>query len=82
MNSDSVSIRGEQIRQLLTKFYYNDSHLHYQILLEFEQGKTIVIKDFSDYASYKKVYSELYRIKKENLVIRVPRRLLSGTVRA
>ncbi|MFK7936408.1 MAG: hypothetical protein AB8G22_23035 [Saprospiraceae bacterium] len=77
MDSNSVSIRGEQIRQLLTKFYYKDSHLHYQILLEFANGKTVLIKEFTNYTSYKKVFSELQRIRKENLSIRVPQRLLS-----
>lgn len=82
MNGNSVSIRGEQIEQLLTKFYYKDSHLHYQVLLEFAGGKTVLLKEFTDYVTYKKVFSELQRIRKENLSIRVPRRLLSVTASA
>jgi len=76
-NGNSVSIRGEQMKQLLTKFYYRDSHLHYQVLLEFANGKKVVIKEFSDYATYKKVLGELQRIQRENLSIRIPKRLLT-----
>ena len=77
-NGNSVSIRGEQMKQLLTRFYYRDNHLHYQVLIEFANGKTVVIKEFADYATYKKVFGELQRIRRDNLSIRVPQQILKN----
>lgn len=80
MKSNHITIRGEQIKQVLTKFYYKDSHLHFQILLEFEIDKTIALREFSNYTEYKKVFTELQRIKTNNLAFRVPKQILERII--
>lgn len=65
-------INGQDVQNLITKFYYNDNHLCFQILLYLGVEQTIPYKEFTDYAEYKKVYSELMTAKTSNQPISVP----------
>ncbi len=60
------SIKGTQIKNLITKFYYNDNHLCFQILIQCENDKTIVYNEYTDYSVYKTEYNKLLEMKAEN----------------
>lgn len=45
-------------QSLLTKFFYQDNYLHFQILVQTEQ-QTQVAGEFTDYAEYRKAFDAL-----------------------
>ena len=65
-------IKGTQIKNLITKFYYKDNHLCFQILLHCENDKTIVYNEYTDYAEYKKEYNKLLETKSEDAFVDLP----------
>ncbi len=56
---------------MITKFYYRDNQLCFQILLHLGLDETIPYQEFSDYALYKQVYSKLLAQKTTNEPIEV-----------
>jgi hypothetical protein len=66
-------IKGTQIKNLITKFYYKDNHLCFQILIHCEDDKTIVYNEYTDYSEYKKEYSKLLETKSENTFVNLPK---------
>ena len=65
-------IKGTQIKNLITKFYYKDNHLCFQILIHGEADQTINYREFTDYDEYKQEYNILLKAKSENSVITIP----------
>ena len=65
-------INGNEIQNLITKFYYKNNHLCFQILLYLGVENTVPFKEFTDYTEYKKVYSELMNAKTTNQVVALP----------
>lgn len=41
------------ISNLITKYFYRNNHLCFQILLKMESSETIAYKEYADYAAYK-----------------------------
>ena len=66
-------IKGTQIKNLITKFYYKDNHLCFQILIHCEDDKTIVYNEYTDYAEYKKEYNILLETKSEETFVDLPK---------
>ena len=56
-------LHSSKIKNLITKFYYKQNHLCFQILLNCENGETKVYKEFIDYAEYKAEYNRLLEVK-------------------
>ncbi len=71
MEKNSI-IKGAEIQNLITKFYYKNNHLCFQILLYLGVENTVPFKEFTDYTEYKKVYSELMDAKTNNQVVSIP----------
>ncbi len=65
-------LKGTQIKNLITKFFYKDNHLCFQILIHCETDQTVSYREFSDYSTYKKVYDKLLKAKSENMLISIP----------
>ena len=65
-------ISGHQIKDILTRFYYREDQLFFQIVLHFDNHRKIAFKEFTDYTRYKRVIGELQKIKDENLSFRIP----------
>lgn len=65
-------INGANIQNLITKFYYKNNHLCFQILLYLGVESTLPYKEFTDYAEYKKVYTELMNAKANNETVELP----------
>lgn len=63
------NINGEQIKDLITKFFYKDNHLCFQILLHMRTNETIAYGMYSDYADYKKDFNNLKDARSNNLTI-------------
>jgi len=68
---DNRIIKGGDVQNLITKFYYRDNQLCFQILLHMGLDQTIPYQEFSDYARYKQVYSKLLAKKSSNSPIEV-----------
>ena len=66
-------IKGTQIKNLITKFYYKDNHLCFQILIHCEDDKTIVYNEYTDYAEYKNEYNKLLETKSEEAFVDLPK---------
>ncbi len=61
-------LHKNDINQLLTKYYYKDSQLCYQILAQTKDDKTFVIQDFISYSDYKRA------------IVLIEEKIESGTV--
>lgn len=68
-----MNIRGEQIKNLVTKFYYQNNHLCFQIFLLFDQDRSLIYSEHTDYAEYKKTYGDLLNAKTNNLSLELPK---------
>ncbi|NNE29348.1 MAG: hypothetical protein HKN16_06915 [Saprospiraceae bacterium] len=67
-----TQINGSEIQNLITKFYYKENNLCFQILLHFGLDRTIPFQEFTDYAEYKKVYNDLLAVKNNDKTLDVP----------
>lgn len=59
------------VKNLLTKFFYKENYLYFQILLQTEENKLVVFKEFTDYSEYKKVFTELQKKISENVPVTI-----------
>lgn len=66
-------IKGTQIKNLITKFFYKDNHLCFQILIHHEDDKMIVYNEYTDYSLYKTEYNKLLEIKAQSTVVDLPK---------
>lgn len=76
MNAGS-EIHGNKVKDLITKFFYRDSHLCFHILLHVDGGETVFFREFTDYAEYKKAFSDLQQARLNNIIINVPKKNLA-----
>lgn len=67
-------IHGAEVKDLVTKFFYRGNQLCFQIILQVDGGERIPYKEFSDYAEYKKAFSELQQQKGNRTMIKFPNR--------
>ncbi len=72
-----MEIHGRNIRDLITKFFYRESHLCFHILLHVDGGETVFFLEFMDYAEYKKAFSDLQQARLNNIIIKVPKKNLA-----
>lgn len=74
-----VEIHGSKIKDLITKFFYRDSHLCFHILLHVDGGETVFFREFTDYAEYMKAFSDLKQARLNNIVIKAPKKNLTSS---
>jgi hypothetical protein len=67
-------IHGYKVKDLITKFFYRNSHLCFHILLHVDGGETVFFREFTDYAEYKKAFSELQQARLNNMIINIPKK--------
>jgi hypothetical protein len=60
------TIHSSKIKNLITKFFYKENHLCFQILLNCENNETRLFKEYTDYAKYKEEYNRLLDAKTAN----------------
>ena len=72
-----MEIHGNRVRDLITKFFYRDSHLCFHILLQVDGGETVFFREFTDYAEYKKAFSDLQQARLNNIIINAPKKNLA-----
>lgn len=65
-------IHGAEVKDLVTKFFYRENQLCFQIILQVDGGERIPYKEFSDYAEYKKAFTELQQQKGNSTMIKFP----------
>lgn len=69
-----VEIQEYKVKDVITKFFYQNSHLCFHILLHVDGGETVFFREFTDYAEYKKAFSELQQARLNNRFISVPKK--------
>jgi len=69
------NIHGGQVKDLITKFFYRDNHLCFHIILEVDSGEKIPYQEFTDYAEYKRVFTELQQQKGNEVLINFPEKI-------
>lgn len=62
-------ISGEQVKDLITKFFYKNNHLCFQILLHTRTNETIAYGVYANYSTYKKDFDNLQNARSNNLKI-------------
>lgn len=72
-------IHGAEVKDLVTKFFYRGNQLCFQIILQVDGGERIPYKEFSDYAEYKKAFSELQQQKGNPTMIKFPEKSVAST---
>ena len=77
----SKSIKGEKVKELITKFFYKGNHLCYQIILHLKDDDPVAYSVFNDYSSYKQAFNEIQKMRSKNALIEVSNEnLVSGSV--
>ena len=51
------------IEQLITKFFYRNNQLFFQILLNCDNNFTVTYGEYTDYTTYKQDYNQLLGLK-------------------
>ncbi len=65
-------IHGGQLKDLITRFFYKDNHLCFQIQLYVEGGEVIAYKEFDDYTEYKRAFSHLQEVRASGGFLKLP----------
>ncbi|MCC6722904.1 MAG: hypothetical protein IT258_00240 [Saprospiraceae bacterium] len=68
------AISGHRVKDLVTKFFYRNSNLCFHILLHVDGGDTVLFREFTEYAEYRKAFSELQQAKFNNMIINIPKK--------
>ena len=68
-NEKTISTTGMQ--DLITKFYYNNNHLCFQILVKNNNGETTPYMEFTNYNEYRKVFNQLTEKKSNGEMIKM-----------
>lgn len=55
-------MQHQRINNLITKYFYRNNHLCFQILLKMENNETVAYKEYADYAAYKHDFSRFKEI--------------------
>lgn len=66
-------IHGAEVKDVVTRFFYRDNHLCFEIILLVNSGERIPFECFGDYAEYKKAFADLLRKKGSRTVINLPK---------
>jgi hypothetical protein len=64
-------IHGEQVKDLITKFFYKNNHLCFQILLHTKMNETIAYGVYANYSAYRKDFDNLQNARSNNLKITI-----------
>jgi hypothetical protein len=59
-------VKGNQIDNLITKFYFKNRQLHFQIILNLGSEGKLPYCEFEDYYEYKEKFNELLEIKESD----------------
>ena len=62
----------DHLQYLVTKFYYKNNQLCFQILVQDESKNKTAQMEYSDYTEYKKAYNQLMDLKSKKKSIDTP----------
>lgn len=62
------TMRGHQLENIITRFYYKQKELYFQIILQLA-GRKVVYNEYNDYSKYKFQLQQLLNIKKNNGIL-------------
>ena len=68
---ESTTTKARMVEQLITKFFYRNNQLFFQILLNGKDNFTITYGEYTDYTTYKKVYNQLLCCKATNTPVNI-----------
>lgn len=64
-------IHKNEIHQLLTKYYYNENNLRYQILAQMKDSKTYILADCMSFSEYKQTIADIETKFQSGIVVEV-----------
>ena len=63
MIKKSLTVKSDDIENVITKFYYKGEQLCFQIIFRLESQEIILYEDFDDYVDYRQKLTELMLLK-------------------
>ena len=66
---DPNMLKGNDIENLVTRFFYKENQLCFQILFQCQADKVIAYSEYDDYTKYKEAFNVLIEKKTNNEVI-------------
>ncbi len=74
-------IQAARVKDIVTKFFYQDNQLCFHILVRMENGETVLFGEFADYSAYKNCFTELQKAKAQGNTIKLPEKsILMDTI--
>jgi len=67
-----ITKKTDHLQYLITKFYYKNNQLCFQILVQDESKNKTAQMEYSDYTEYKKAYNQLMDLKSQEKSIKTP----------
>jgi hypothetical protein len=74
-----MTIRGKNIENLITKFYYKNRQLCFQIILNLGLLGKVSYCEYDDYFAYKEKFNELLDAKNKDENIEIPTAVATTT---
>jgi hypothetical protein len=74
-----MTIRGKNIENLITKFYYKNRQLCFQIILNLGLSGKVSYCEYDDYFAYKEKFNELLDAKNKDENIEIPTAVATTT---
>ncbi len=68
----TYNIKGKQISNLITKFYFKNDNLKFLILLKLKGNTIIPFEEYNDYSTYRDNFNNLLEVRNKNLSLRLP----------
>ena len=59
------TMKGHQLENIITRFYYKQKELYFQIILQL-RDKKVIYSEYNDYSKYKMQLQQLLNIKETN----------------
>ena len=73
-------IKGRQVKDVITKYFYRGNSLCFQIVLEKVDGKALLFLDCTDYSEYQKALTYLHTSRDNDAMIEIPKKSLEQGV--
>ena len=74
-----MTIKGKDIENLITKFYYKNRQLCFQIILNLGLSGKVSYCEYDDYFAYKEKFNELLDAKNQDKNIQIPTAVATAT---
>ena len=64
MIKKGLTVKSDDIENVITRFYYKGEQLRFQIIFRLESKENILYEDFEDYLEYRQKFDDLVLLKR------------------